>query len=712
MARAMEETLNHPAVRAQYDALLEQAGRYLATECIDRLVRAVELAAHGHQHQKRKSGEPYIAHPLAVAGILAGMYLDTETLLAAVLHDTIEDTELTAEDIQRHFGDSVARMVEGVTKLDHMQFSSRVEATAETFRKMILAMARDPRVIMVKLADRVHNMRTIAAMSPASRRRISRETLEVYAPIADKLGMHALKMELEDLGFAGLYPLRHRVLSKRLQQNRKRHERLMGEVQAQFCETLGDLGLSRDVSWRAKTPYSVYLKIRDRGYRFSAIMDFYGFRILVDSEDDCYRTLGVIHSLYPPMHELFKDYIALPKPNGYQSLHTVLTGPQHTRMEVQIRTRDMHEVAERGIAAHYAYKHGEGYHNGGVQIGEWLDSIMEIQGLTPDSEEFLDSLKTQLQPDEVYVRTPKGRIVTLPLHATALDFAYAVHTDVGNHAVGAWIDDVHRPLSTELENGQVVRIITAESASPKPHWLRFIVTAKARSAIRQHLKQLEHEDAVVLGHRMLDRAFDQLGRALDQVDSDRLQAYLEENGFQRLEELLRDIALGNRLPRGVARQLLGLEQEPEAMKREALVITGEEGQVVSFAQCCHPIPGDAIMGHLTSGKGMVIHRRQCANMREIYKASDRWIACRWDETAKGEYVAVLRVEARNERGVLAAVSAGISRRGMNIDRVDYPERDEQRAVLLIHVFTSGRTQLARLIRSLRRLSVVLKVQRV
>ncbi len=708
----MEETLNHPAVRPVLQSLKEQASSYLDAPCLQRLQQAAEMAAHGHRHQKRKSGEPYIAHPLAVAGILADMYLDPETLLAAILHDTIEDTELTAEDLRKAFGETVAMLVEGVTKLDHMQFNSRTEATAETFRKMVLAMAQDPRVILVKLADRVHNMRTIAAMSPASRRRISRETLEIYAPIADKLGMHELKMELEDLGFAGLYPLRHRVLSQRLQQNRKKHERLMEDVQAQFCRELEKLGLSREVSWRAKTPYSVYLKIRDRGYRFSSIMDFYGFRILVDSEDDCYRTLGVVHGLYPPMSELFKDYIALPKPNGYQSLHTVLTGPQHTRMEVQIRTHDMHEVAERGIAAHYSYKHGEGYHNGGVQIGEWLQNIMEIQGQTADSEEFLENLKAQLQPDEVYVRTPKGKIISLPLHATALDFAYAVHTDVGNHAVSAWVDDKLQPLSTELQNGQVVRIITAESAAPKPHWLGFIVTAKARSAIRQHLKQLEHEEAVVLGHRMLDRAFNQLGHALEQVDADHMQAYLEENGFQRLEDLLRDIALGNRLPRGVARQLLDLEQEPEAMNREALVITGEEGQLVNFAQCCHPIPGDSIMGHITSGKGIVIHRKNCGNMREIYKESDRWIACRWDEQIKGEYAALLRVETRNERGVLAAVSANISRRGMNIDRVDYPEQDDQRAVLLIRVFTQGRVQLARLIRSLRRMRVVLKVQRV
>ncbi len=708
----MEETLRHPKVRPVLQTLLKQAASYLDAPSVERLKQAAEVAAHAHRAQKRKSGEPYIAHPLAVAGILADMYLDPETLLAAVLHDTIEDTELTAEDLRSAFGDAVCKLVEGVTKLDHMQFNSRSEATAETFRKMVLAMAQDPRVIMVKLADRVHNMRTIAAMSPASRRRISRETLEIYAPIADKLGMHELKMELEDLGFSGLYPLRHKVLSKRLSQNRKRHERLMSEVQAQFCRRLESLGLSREVSWRAKTPYSVYLKIRDRGYRFSTIMDFYGFRILVDTEDECYRTLGVVHALYPPMNELFKDYIALPKPNGYQSLHTVLTGPQHTRMEVQIRTHDMHEVAERGIAAHYAYKHGEGYHNGGVQIGEWLQSIMEIQGQTEDSEEFLDSLKTQLQPDEVYVRTPKDKIISLPLHATALDFAYAVHTDVGNHAVGAWIDDVHQPLSTELQNGQVVRIITAESATPKPHWLEFIVTAKARAAIRQYLKQLEHEDAVVLGHRMLDRAFNQLGHALEQVDAERMQAYLEESGFQRLEELLRDIAMGNRLPRSVARQLLALEQEPEALSREALVISGEEGQLVNFAQCCYPIPGDAIMGHITSGKGMVIHRINCPNMREIRKASDRWIACRWDDRVKGEYIAALRVETLNERGVLAAVSANISRRGMNIDRVDYPERDEERAVLLIHVFTADRVQLAGLIRSLRRMRVVLKVHRI
>ena len=699
---------------------LEQSAHYLPEAQRDLLRRAWAIGAAAHAGQTRKSGEPYITHPVAVARVLADQGLDVETLIAAILHDTLEDTPLSREALQSEFGDTVADLVEGVTKLDKLQFRDHQEAAAESFRKMMLAMSRDLRVILIKLADRLHNMRTLGAQDASARERIARETLEVYAPIAQRLGMNLIKAELQDLGFRALHPWRHAVIEKRIRTQPVVRRESLVQIEAHLAQRLAKEKLVHRLISRVKSPWSIYTKMRAEHKDFTQVMDMFGFRIVVRNVPDCYHALGVAHGAYKPLDSRFRDFIAIPKANGYQSLHTVLFGPYGAPVEVQIRTEEMDLIAERGIAAHWSYKHGgEGPNSAQNRAHSWITNLVESQRSTGSSLEFLENVKVDLFPDEVYLFTPKGDILALPRNATALDFAYAVHTDVGNQSVAARVDGKLVPLRSRLASGQRVEIITAKSSAPKPQWLEFVVSGKARTSIRQQLKHLGHEDAVQLGHRMLDRALEALGISLDRVPGGRLESYLAEHRYPRLEALLADIALGNRMPQQVA-QTLAREAPGKAKRRaqdrplpiqDKILITGAERGVISFANCCLPVPGDEVMGYHTTGKGIVVHRVDCQNVAEYRKSPDRWVDIGWDRQVAGDFDAALKIEVDNRPGALAQVAAAIAEAESNIDRVEYLERDADMAVLRFSIEVSDRRHLADVIRRVRRLKVVLGVQR-
>ncbi len=697
---------------------LEQAADYLQADDLKRIRRAYEIGAAAHVGQMRKSGEPYITHPIAVARILAEQGLDSESLIAAILHDTIEDTPITHQDLHKEFGEQVADIVEGVTKLDKLQFKDRQEAAAESFRKMMLAIAQDLRVILIKLADRLHNMRTLGAQSSEARQRIARETLEIYAPIAQRLGMNLVKSELQDLGFKAMHPWRHAVISKRIRSQPVMRRESMVQIEAELAQRLARERLPNRLISRVKSPWSIYSKMRDENKSFVQVMDVFGFRIVLRSVADCYHALGVVHSVYKPVDTRFRDFIAIPKGNGYQSLHTVLFGPYGAPIEVQIRTEDMDLVAEKGIAAHWTYKGaGASQSSAEIRARNWISNLMNEQNETHSSVEFYENVKIDLFQDEVYIFSPKGDILTLPRNATALDFAYAVHTDVGNHAVTARIDGKLSPLRTQLKNGDRVEIVTTPSSTPKPQWLEFVVTSKARTSIRQQLKQLEHEDAVEIGHRMLDRALEQFGSSIELLPAARMDAYLQENKLQRLENLLAEIALGNRLPGLVAATLVNESKDaPKAAifsnkPGDVLLISGSERGVISFSSCCYALPGDDIMGYHTTGKGIVVHRMECVNVPEYRKHPDRWVPVGWDRKVTGDYTTALRVEMDNRQGALAQVAAGIAEAGSNIDRVEYIEKDSRVGIMRFLIEVNSRQHLADVIRRLRRIKIVLGVNR-
>ena len=701
---------------AGWRALELQLGAYLPLEQIERVRRAYQLGAIAHDGQTRKSGEPYITHPLAVAGILAELGLDAETIIAAILHDTLEDTALTSAQIEAEFGQTVVALVDGVTKLDKVRFRSRQEAAAESFRKMLLAMARDLRVILIKLADRLHNMRTLGAMEAESRRRIARETLEIYAPIAQRLGMNRFKAELQDLGFRMLHPDRHRVIAERIRTVLGNRREAMTRIEDALETRLAVESLPHRVVSRIKSPYSIYTKMRAEHKSFAQVMDVYGFRVVVDSVAHCYQALGAVHALYKPLDGRFRDFIAIPKANGYQSLHTVLFGPFGAPIEIQIRTEDMDAIADRGVAAHWSYKTDAGPSNSAQsRAREWLSNLVDRQTETPSSLEFIENVKVDLFPDEVYLFTPKGQILSLPRNATALDFAYFVHTDVGAHAVAARVDKRLVPLRTPLSSGQTVEIVTAPSAAPSPQWLEWVVSGRARTAIRHHLKRLQHEDAVDFGHRMLDRAFSAIDASLEAIPHEVMERYLAEQKYKRLEELLSDIALGNRVADTVAQALLDAQGEhPHAARRpssEKILISGSERGVLSFGNCCHPLPGDEIMGYLSAGKGIVVHRLECPNVPELRKAPERCIEIVWDADVQGDYKVELRIEVANRPGVLAQVAAAIAEAGSNIENVEYKERDLTTASMLFTIEVRNRKHLADVMRRVRRLQVVTAVRR-
>jgi len=688
---------------------------YLEPDKVATIIRAFELGAEAHQGQTRKTGEPYILHPVAVAGILANMRMDSQSVTAAILHDTLEDTPLTKAEITAQFGNEIADLVDGVTKLDKMKFRTRIEADAESFRKLMLAMSRDLRVIFIKLADRLHNMRTMGAMDPVSRRRIARETLDIYAPIADRLGMNAIKSELEDLGFKNLYPWRHRTIAEHISTTTGNRREVIANIKEALKSKMTEAGVPCRIIGREKTPYNIYKKMLSKDLSFSEVTDVYAFRIVTDSEPHCYMALGTVHSLYQPKPGRFKDYIALPKANGYQSLHTILNSPYGLPVEIQIRTEEMDVVAEKGAAAHWQYKSGE-TSTGSAQVRarEWLMQLVEVQRHTGDSMEFLDSAKADLFPDEIFVFTPMGKIIDLRRQSTALDFAYAIHTDVGNHTQSILVDKSVVPLSTRLSNGQTVEVITDSEVFPKPEWLEFVGTAKARTAIRHYIKSLEQEDTVALGLRMLERALNARGSSVEEVPQKKLDRFLKNNHFKRQEDLLTDLALGNSLANIVAAKLAPKSGLKAGKKdtAEALTIAGSEGSAVEFGACCYPVPGDPIMGYVTAGKGVVVHRARCRNTREFRKHPDRCLDVTWAPITRSMFKVALRILTRNIPGVLANISASIGEAGSNIEKVEQPETNPETAVLLFTISVHDRDHMARVIRRLKRNKTVIKVSRI
>ena len=696
-----------------FEGLKESASGYLESEQVELLKQAYQVARDAHEGQMRTSGEPYITHPVAVARILADMRLDHETLMAALLHDTIEDTPVTKEELAELFGESIAELVEGVSKLDKLKFRDKKEAQAENFRKMMMAMTQDIRVILIKLADRTHNMRTLGALRPDKRRRIARETLEIYAPIANRLGIHNIKSELEDLGFHAYYPMRYRVLKEVVKAARGNRKELIQSIEAAIKTRLEDTGLEGAVKGREKNLYSIYNKMRNKELQFQEVMDIYAFRVIVDSIDTCYRVMGAMHGLYKPHPGRFKDYIAIPKANGYQSLHTSLFGPHGVPVEIQIRTEDMDQMADKGVAAHWLYKKGSSAEQGTttqVRARKWMQSLLELQQSASTSFEFVENFKTELFPEEIYVFTPEGRILELPVGATPVDFAYEVHTDVGNTCVGAKVNRQAYPLSQPLISGQTVEIITANGARPNAAWLNFVVTGKARAKIRQLLKSLKEDDAILLGKRLLNHA---LGETkLDSLSAEQIEKVVKDTKHDTLDALLADIGLGNAMSIVIAQRLRGDQVEAEEHKEtHTMPIRGAEGMLVTFANCCRPIPGDAVIAHVSPGKGLVVHMESCANIRGYQGEPDKYIPVQWDSAEGVEYQANLRVEIVNHQGALAKITSIVAAEGSNIHNLTTEERDGRVFLINLRISVRDRIHLANVMRRIRVLPEVLRTSR-
>jgi len=705
------------------DDLCSRVGTYYTEEQVEKVRRAYEFGAHAHSGQLRLSGEPYIQHPLEVANILAEMHMDHDTLVAAMLHDVIEDTETGKEKIGTEFGDEVATIVDGLSKLTQIEFETHAEKQASNFQKMLMAMADDIRVILVKLADRLHNMRTLGALAPVKRRRIARETLDIYAPIAQRLGINGIRLELEELGFAALYPVRYRVIKSEIQRIRGNRKEVIGKINNRLKRNLRQEHLVAHVVGREKHLYSIYCKMKEKHLPFSEVHDVYAFRIIVDSVDTCYRALGVIHGLYKPVPGKFKDYIAIPKANGYQSLHTVLFGPYGVAIEVQIRTNEMDQVAEAGIAAHWLYKSGgSAAKSAHKRAREWLRGVLEIHSQTGDSQEFLEHVKVDLFPNEVYVFTPKGEILELPRGATAVDLAYAIHTDIGNTCVACRINRRLAPLQTPLETGQTIEIVTAPGARPNPAWLTFVLTSKARATIRHFLKNLQTDEAQTLGKRMLERELEYFSLTIATLVPKRVTATLSNFKLDAIDDLLVEIGLGNRPAPLVARSLAGVHEEAPKPKRRRrllrkdaspspLLIHGTEGMVVNFPKCCYPIPGDPIVGILTSGRGIVIHQPSCTNVVESRDRENNWIDVEWAREIDQDFNVELVLTVVNKRGVLATVAAAVADENANIEEVETSERDERSSIMRLVVALKDRKHLADLIRKLRAIKTVARVMR-
>ena len=697
-------------------ALLET---YLEPQPIKNVYHAYLFSAAAHEGQTRLTGEPYIYHPLAVARILAGMHMDAQTITAAILHDVIEDTETAKDQITDEFGKDVANLVDGVSKLTHLEFESKQEAQAENFRKMMLAFAKDIRVIIIKLSDRLHNMRTISVMSVAKRKRIARETLDIYAPIAMRLGMSELCMELEELSFQTLWPHRFEVLRDAVRRTNVNRKKLLQEVEKKICEKLERADIVSRIHGREKNTYSIYRKMKEKRLQFSEVFDVFGFRIVVEDVDTCYRVIGVIHNLYKPVPGKFKDYIAIPKKNAYQSLHTVLFGPRGIPIEVQVRSQEMDQVAQSGIAAHWMYK-GSKLEDAAphTRTREWLKSVSEMQHSSGSSLEFLESVKIDLFYDEIYVFTPRGDIMELPTNATAVDFAYAVHSDIGNHCVAARINRRLEPLNTVLENGQTIDIITSPDAHPNPAWLNFIVTAKARTNIRSYLKNLQREEARVLGRRLLDQALQAYGKSWEDVGKRDLVHLLKEFRLESEQQLFEEVGLGDRMAPFVIKYLVSLRERWIRLRRRSdrkspLAIRGTEGMVVTYGKCCHPIPGDPVVGVMTSGRGLVVHYAKCRNIsRSRLQSRDKWIHVYWSSTQSSEFTAGISIKTADEPGVLAVVAAKISEEGSNIENIMMDEKHGETTTITVLLTVRDRDHLARIIRAVRNTPKIYKVKRI
>ncbi|MDB2401697.1 RelA/SpoT family protein [Litoricolaceae bacterium] len=699
------------------DGLCGRLTRYLEDHEIRQVRRAYLYSEQAHDGQKRRSGDPYIIHPLQVAEILSDMRMDHQSLMAAMLHDVIEDTGIAKDALQSQFGEAVAELVDGVSKLTHISFETRAEAQAENFQKMTLAMARDIRVIIVKLADRLHNMRTIGSLNPEKRRRIAKETLDIYSPIANRLGMYELRSELHELAYRAMFPMRIERIERAVQTVAGNRKKIVSEILESLESALEKSGIKVRIEGREKAANSIYRKMRDQRKSFSDIMDVYAFRIVTDSVDDCYRTLGIVHNLYKPRPGRFKDYIAIPKANGYQSLHTTLFGMHGVPIEIQIRTSEMDAMASGGIAAHWLYKAGSDDTAAVQRTNRWVKGLLEIQQRAGNSLEFIENVKIDLFPDDIYIFTPKGKIMELPSGATAVDFAYAVHTDVGNRCVACRIDKALAPLSTVLQSGQTVEIVTAKHAKPNLAWLSFVVTGKARSAIRHFLKNQQRSESVSLGQRLLSRALANLGSSFDRIPNEQKQTLIKEAEFIEFDDIFEDIGLGNRVAYSIARRLVpDADSEPAKLSQNGdtrpLAIKGSEGLLTSYAKCCRPIPGDPIIGHISKGRGMVIHHETCNNVSEIRDNPEKSVFLTWDDDLNGEFYTALKIIVEAETGIIANIASAVSEADAAIDRINREERDAKTSVIVLEVGVRDRQHLANVVRHIRRIKSVMKISRI
>jgi GTP pyrophosphokinase len=724
LASKPQDPLEAPALGvASVTQLINKLSDYLTPAELKKVKEAYRFSDEMHLGQVRKSGEPYISHPIAVAEICADWKLDAQAIMAALLHDVIEDQDVKKEELLERFGPQVANLVDGLSKLEKIEFQSLVEAQAENFRKMLLAMASDVRVILIKLADRLHNMRTLGVMIPAKKRRIASETMEVYVPIAHRLGLNNIYRELQDLAFSHLFPLRYRTLSKAIRSARGNRREVVKKILEAVKNTLAMAGIHAEVYGREKTLYGIYKKMHNKHLSFSQVLDVYGFRVVVDTAPNCYVALGALHGLYKPMPGKFKDYIAIRKLNGYQSLHTTLIGPYGTPVEFQIRTQEMHRTAESGVAAHWLYKNGDSNMTDLQQrTHAWLQSLLDIQQQTGDSAEFLEHVKVDLFPDSVYVFTPKSKIIALPRGATALDFAYSIHTGIGDHTVSVKINNEPAPLRTELHNGDIVEIVTNPESRPSPTWLSFVRTGKARSAIRHHLRTVNVNESVELGQELLAQAL--AARHIKPELTDVIiEKLLGESSAKSMDELYADIGIGKRMPALVARHIFGLiEGDTETLpsnlpaangELDPVTIYGSEGVSVQLAPCCLPIPGDQIIGQLRRDQGLVVHTADCSPAKRLRgKEPDRWIAVQWGTELNRRFDCRIRLLINNEKGILARVAAEIGESDANITYVGMDEDDEHMMTQLrFTIQVKDRVHLAHLIRNLRRVTGVNRVER-
>ncbi|WP_267256285.1 RelA/SpoT family protein [Coxiella endosymbiont of Ornithodoros maritimus] len=701
-----------------FKKLCEKLG-YLNGEQVESIRQAYLMAFSAHRAQKRCTGEPYINHPVAVAGILADLKMDYQTIMAALLHDVIEDTPVEKKAIVEKFGEEVAELVDGVSKLTQIEFVSRAEAQAESFRKMVLAMARDIRVIIVKLADRLHNMRTLDSLHSQKRRRIARETLDIFAPIGKRLGMREFSVELEELSFAAIYPLRHRALKDAVRQTRGNRRKILALIEKTLNAGLNQSHLpSYCITGREKHLYSIYRKMRNKHIPFNEIMDVYAFRVIVEDIDSCYRALGIIHGLFKPVPERFKDYIAIPKANGYQSLHTTLFGPYGLPVEVQIRTTEMDRIATKGIAAHWLYKTtGAPITESQVRTKAWVKNLLELQEGAANPLEFIENVKMDLFPDEVYVFTPRGEIMELPAGATAIDFAYAVHTDVGNNCLAVKIDRYLAPLSTPLVNGQTVGVITSSSGRPNPAWLDFVVTSKARGSIRHFLKSQRRTESIALGKQLLKKALGNYSLSLKKLSQPVINYTLKEMQLKSLDDLLEEIGLGNRMAALVAKRIAAVAEEAEAetdmrpVEKTPLIIKGTEGLVVSFATCCYPVPGDPIVGIIDVGKGIVVHVERCPSIAKLRRHPDRFMPLRWSEQVRAGFPALVRVQVVNERGAWAMLTLAIAEADANIEDIKVEEREGLHYIVTFRIVVRNRKHLSKVLRRLRQVKQLVRIIR-
>ncbi|TMN93941.1 guanosine-3',5'-bis(diphosphate) 3'-diphosphatase [Pseudoalteromonas phenolica] len=701
-----------------FEGLKQKISEYLSPADVELVQKAYVVAREAHEGQTRSSGEPYITHPVEVTQILASMRLDHETLMAALMHDVIEDTDFSQQDLAEIFGNTVAELVEGVSKLDKLSFKDKKEFQAENYRKMIMAMTQDIRVILIKLADRTHNMRTLGALRPDKRRRIARETLEIYAPIANRLGIHDIKNELEDLGFQALYPMRHRALKSEVAKARGNRKEVITNIQGEIESRLEEAGIQASVSGREKHLYSIYKKMLNKELMFNEVMDIYAFRIAVDNLDTCYRILGVAHNLYKPIETRFKDYIAVPKTNGYQSLHTSLVGPHGIPVEIQIRTHDMDQMADKGVAAHWMYKKSgdSAGHTAQQRARQWMQSLLELQQSAGSSFEFVENVKTELFPEEIYVFTPDGRIVELPMGATAVDFAYAVHTDVGNTCVGARVNRKPYPLSKALDTGQTVEVITSSGAHPNATWLNFIVTGKARLGVRNYLKSQREEEALELGRRLLDSALGEY--QLSDISQEQIDRVLAEHKLSTMLELLVEIGCGNIMSVLIAKRLLQNDDLDEddgsietlANKAKAAII-GTEGMLVNYMKCCRPVPGDAITAYVSQGKGLNVHRQECKNIKGWESERSKYFVVKWDDNPEKEYIAGLRVEIINHQGTLAKLTSVVASTNANIVEIATDEKESNLYIIDLGITVKDRVHVADVMRKIRVMPDVQRVYR-